>query len=382
MPARNGPRQRRQSRMSARAEAPASAQRKLLVMELAGLGDNVHLLPALWLVRRQWPDAELHVMIYAHIASLFKLTPWVDRVWPYPNAPKADFGENLRWARALRRERFDCLINTTGSDRSSLLSWATRARLRIGRRPADGGPPGWRWLFTRVVESPYYLEPMYLQKWRCLRQAGFGAGAATGGDAPEFHVTIDPALRRDAGIGADDEGRYIHISPFTTADARELPREQIVALIAGLRAAQPGLRIVLSCAGNARERAKLDDLLPRLREPPWKVYAGTLDVTGLAALIETCALNLSGDTGSLHLAMMTQAPAAAWFRAHKGQNEWIPLAPQYRVLIAEGGAPDSLHGIATDALLAAAAELLHGYPPRNSPSRCGAHAAGASSVKL
>jgi len=112
------------------------------------------------------------------------------------------------------------------------------------------------------------------------------------------------------------------------------------------------------------------------------VYAGTLDVTGLAALIETCALNLSGDTGSLHLAMMTQAPAAAWFRAHKGQNEWIPLAPQYRVLIVEGGAPDSLHGIATDALLAAAAELLHGYPPRNSPSRCGAHAAGASSVKL
>jgi len=79
---------------------------------------------------------------------------------------------------------------------------------------------------------------------------------------------------------------------------------------------------------------------------------------------------------------MTRAPAAAWFRAHKGQNEWIPLAPQYRVLIAEGGAPDSLHGIATDALLAAAAALLHGYPPRNSPSRCGAHAAGASSDKL
>jgi len=56
---------------------------------------------------------------------------------------------------------------------------------------------------------------------------------------------------------------------------------------------------------------------------------------------------------------MTRAPAVAWFRAHKGQDEWIPLAPQYRVLIAEGGAPDSLHGIATDALLAAAAELLH-----------------------
>ena len=227
--------------MNARAEAPDSAPQKLLVIELAGLGDNVHLLPALWLVRRQWPGAELHVMVNANVASLFKLTPWVDRLWSYPTAPKPGVRENLRWASALRREHFDCVINTTGSDRSSLLTWATRARERIGRRPADGGPPGWRWLFTRVVETSHYLEPMYLQKWRCLKQAGFDAGASAG-DSPEFHVTIDPALRRSAGIGAEDEGRYIHISPFTTADARELPREQMVTLIAGLRADHPDFR--------------------------------------------------------------------------------------------------------------------------------------------
>ena len=239
-----------------------------------------------------------------------------------------------------------------------MLSWATRARLRIGRRPADGGPPGWRWLFTRVVEIPHYLEPMYLQKWRFFEQAGYGAGAHLVADAPEFHVTIDPALRRHAGIEANDEGHYIHISPFTTADARELPREQMAALIAGLHDAHPELRIVVSCAGNARECAKLHALLPLLREPPWKLYAGSLEVSALAAIIEKCALNLSGDSGGLHLAMMTRAPAVAWFRAHKGQKEWIPLAPQYRVLIADGGPPDALHGIATDALLGAAAELL------------------------
>jgi hypothetical protein len=81
--------------MSATAEAPTAPQ-KLLVMELAGLGDNVHLLPALWLVRRQCPDAQLHVMVNAHVASLFKLTPWVDRVWSYPSAPKPGLGGILR----------------------------------------------------------------------------------------------------------------------------------------------------------------------------------------------------------------------------------------------------------------------------------------------
>lgn len=321
-------------------------------MELAGLGDNVHLLPALWLVRQRWPQAQLHVMVNAPVAGLFRLTPWVDRVLAYPSTPKPGLAGNWDWGRRLRAEHYDVAINTTGSDRSSLLTWLSRAPERIGRLPADGGPAGWRLLFTRVMQNPYYEEPMYRQKWRCLKQLGFD------GEAPEFHVDIDPQWRRAAGIEAADEHRYIHLSPFTTADRREPPPAQIAELAARLRAEFPHLRLVLSCAGNAREQAKMAALLPLLAEPPWKVFAGTLDVAGLAALIQTCALNLSGDTGSLHLAMMTAAPAVAWFRSHQGEREWIPHGTQYRVLIAPGGADDALHGIDTDALVQAVREVL------------------------
>jgi ADP-heptose:LPS heptosyltransferase len=328
--------------------------KKVLVMELAGLGDNVHLLPALWLVRQQWPDAELHLMVNAHVAGLFKLTPWVDRLWAYPSSPKPGFAGGLKWSGNLRREHFDCVVNTTGSDRSSLITWTTGASVRLGRRPADGGPPGWSALFTHVMQHPHYERPMYLQKFDCLRDAGFGKP----GDKPEFHVTIDPGLRRAAQIEPDDEGRYIHVSPFTTADERELPPVQVAELVSALRVLHPDLRIVVSCAANQRERAKLDTLLDLLHEPPWRVHAGTLGVDGLAAVIEKSALSLSGDTGSLHLAMMTRAPAVAWFRTHKGEREWIPEGPQYRVLISEGGARDCLHGIDTDALLKACGEVL------------------------
>jgi ADP-heptose:LPS heptosyltransferase len=147
------------------------------------------------------------------------------------------------------------------------------------------------------------------------------------------------------------------VSPFTTADERELPVEQVVEIVAGLRAAYPQKRIALSCAAVDRERERMGALVARLREPPWRVYAGSLDVAGLAAVIEKCACNLSGDTGSLHLAMMTRAPAVAWFRAHKGEKEWIPEGSQYRVLVAEGGDKDALHGIETRAVLAAVAEV-------------------------
>lgn len=323
-------------------------------MELAGLGDNVHLLPALWLVRRQWPNAELHVMVHSHVASLFRLTPWVSRVWAYPALPKPRLAANLHWARELRGQDFDCVVNTTGSDRSSLLTWATRAPVRIGRQPADGGPAGWQFLFTDVMRQPYYGEPMYRQKWKCVRQVGFG----TPSDAPRFHVTIDPSLRRGAGIGESDEHRYVHISPFTTAAERELPPHQVAELIARLQTKFPDLRVVLSCAGNAREQIRMDALVRLLDEAPWRVHAGTLDVASLAAVIEKSALNLSGDTGSLHLAMMSGVPAVAWFRAHKGEREWIPQGSQYRVLVAPGGEHDALHGIDTQAILDAASEAL------------------------
>lgn len=332
--------------------------RKVLVIELAGLGDNVHLIPALGALRSHWPEAQIHVMANAHVSGIFALTPWIARTWAYPNSPRPGLGGHLALVRKLRAEGFEVAINTNGSDRSSLLTWASGAPLRIARTPADGGPTGWSMLFTHTFTQPHYQEPMYLQKWKFMHAALANLPGEGPGAVPKFNITIDPALRCAAGISPEDEGGYIHISPFTTAVERELPLEQVAALVAGLRVRHPQLRIVLSCSPGKRETSGLDALLKLLPDAPWKVFRGTLDIPALAAVIEKAALAFSGDTGSLHLAMMSATPAVAWFRTHRGEREWIPLDPQYRVLIAAGGARDALHGISTEALLAAASELL------------------------
>ena len=334
-----------------------AAPRKVLVVELAGLGDNVHLLPGLWEVRTHWPEAQLHLMVNAPMAPLFRLAPWVDRTWAYPTSPKPGIAGTLSLARTLRAQRFDHVINTTGSDRSSILTWATRAPVRIARRPADGGPPGWSRLMTRVIFHPHFASPMHVQKRHVMREA-LGMPPPDGAGRPDFHVNIDPGLRRAAGIEGADDGRYIHLSPFTTSPARELPLAQVAELVASLRRAHPRLRLVLSCAPDARERQGMSALAALLAQPAWKVFDGTLAVDALAAVIEGAALNLSGDTGSLHLAYMAGTPAVAWFRAHRGQDEWIPREPRYRVVVAEGGARDALHGIDTAALAEAAAQVL------------------------
>jgi len=328
-----------------------------MVLDLGFLGDTVHLLPALWLVRQAYPQAALHVTVAEHITSLLECTPWVDRVWGYMRYPRhATLRENIRMVARLRRERFDVVINLNGSDRSSWLTFLSGAPARLGRKPDDGGPPFWNRMFTAHVSHPFTGEPVYLQRCRCLQKAGFPFAA------PEFHARVDPAGLQAADISPSDT--YFHLSPFTTAESKELPPGQLVELIAALGAKFPGTKLAVSCAPTPRERDKLDQLLALLPERPWRVFAGNLNLTQLAAVIQHSRVHFCGDTGPFHLAVMTNTPTVAWFWPNPGMRQWLPEGDQFRVLVGanEPGAR-YLGRIATSDLLAAATQLAGARSP-------------------
>ena len=325
-----------------------------MVLDLGFLGDTVHLLPALWMVRLAYPQAELHVAVAAHITSFMDCVPWVNRVWGYMRYPRhATLRENWRMISRLRREKFDVLINLNGSDRSSWLSFLSGARERLGRVPDDGGPWFWRWMFTARVECPPAAEPVYFLKCRSLAKAGFPFSQ------PEFHVEIPAENLRAAEISGNDAGTYFHVSPFTTADYKELPPGQLVEFIAALGKTFPEKKLALSCAPTERERKKMAELLALLPEKPWRVFAGDLNLTQIAAVIRHSALHFCGDTGTLHLAVMTQTPVVAWFWPNPGWREWVPANEKYRVIVGanEPNAPH-LGKISTEDLIAAAQSVL------------------------
>jgi ADP-heptose:LPS heptosyltransferase len=331
------------------------AAKKVMVLDLGFLGDTVHLLPALWMVRQAYPQTELHVTVASHITSLMDCVPWVNRVWGYMRYPRhATLRENWQMISRLRREKFDALINLNGSDRSSWLTFFSGARERLGRLPDDGGPPFWKQMFTAYVHYPFGREPVYLQRCRCLEKAGFPF------TQPEFHTAIDPANLRAAGISAADKGTYFHISPFTTADSKELPPEQLAKFLAALGKHFPEKKLALSCAPTPRELDKMEKLLAMLPQKPWRVFAGKLNLIQLAAIIQHSALHFCGDTGPLHLAVMTATPIVAWFWPNPHLTEWVSVGGNHRVLIG-ANEPDALYlgKIATTDLVSAAQSILN-----------------------
>ena len=328
--------------------------KKVMVLDLGFLGDTVHLLPALWMVRQAYPQAELHAAVADHVTSLMACVPWVDRTWGYPRFPKhATLRENLRMVARLRKERFDVVINLNGSDRSSWLTFLSGAPARLGRRPRDGGPLFWGRRFTDVVQYNSTTEPVYLQRCRCLEQAGFSFTQA------EFHTQIGPEHLQAAGITTADAGSYFHLSPFTTADQRELPPEQVVELIGVLESRFPEMRWVLSGAPTERERKKMESLVAGLGHKPWRVFAGELNLAQLAAVIQHCAAHLSGNTGTVHLAVMTGARSVSWFRPDSGMRAWVPAGDRHRVIIGPTDTKEGfLRGVETSELARAVQDVL------------------------
>lgn len=323
-----------------------------MVLDLGFLGDTVHLLPALWIVRQAYPRAELHVTVAAHITSLMECAPWVNRVWGYMRYPRhATLRENIQMVARLRREKFDAIINLNGSDRSSWLTFLSGAPERLGRLPDDGGPLFWKRMFTEHIAHPFTGEPVYLQRCHCLEKAGFRFTTA------EFHAQIDPAGLNAADISAGDD--YFHLSPFTTADSKELPPAQLAELVAALGREFPEKKLAVSCAPTPREKEKLETLLALLPQKPWRVFAGNLTLMQLAAVIQHSALHFCGDTGPFHLAVMTNTPTVAWFWPNPGIRQWLPESGPFRVLVGtqEPGA-QFLGNVATPELVAAAQSIL------------------------
>ena len=325
-----------------------------MVLDLGFLGDTVHLLPALWMVRQAYPQADLHCVVAEHVTSLMECVPWVNRVWGYMRFPRhATPRENFQMVSRLRREKFNVLINLNGSDRSSWLTFLSGARERLGSRQDGGGPPFWQWMFTESVSHPFQPDPIYLQRCRCLEKAGFPS------IPPEFRVEIPQIHLQAAKIFAADTGTYFHASPFTTDDRKELPPEQFAELMGGVSKQFPEKRWVISCAPTERERKKMESLLPLLPFKPWRVYAGNLNLIQLAAVIHHSALHLCGDTGTLHLALMTGTRTVSWFWPNPGRQAWVPEGKGHRTIVGHSE-PDKqfLCGIQTGELVQAAGAVL------------------------
>ena len=153
------------------------------------IGDVVMATPALRALRRHYgPQARIVGIMRPYVAEVLVGTPWLDERLYFDPRSKNHELHGWRFARRLRRERFDAVILLTNSLRTGFWAWASGARQRVG--------------YARDVRSMFLTHKLY-------------APMAGGHYAPQ--PTLDAYLQIAYALGCPKEPPRMELAT-TTAD--------------------------------------------------------------------------------------------------------------------------------------------------------------------
>jgi ADP-heptose:LPS heptosyltransferase len=296
---------------------------RVLLLRALGLGDFLTGVPAYRAVRAAFPGHRVVLASPPAFAELAPLTGAIDEVLPTGEL------EPVRWPGRPPEVAID--LHGRGPASHRLVAALRPRRLIVFGGPHGGGFPG----------PPWYPGEHEVARWcRLCRESGLPAD-------PADLLLARPAPRR----AARPAPRPILIHPGAASASRRWPAARFAAVARRLAAAGHCVRLT----GSAAEKDLAERVAVLAGLPGASVAAGRTTLAGLAALVASARLVISGDTGVAHLASAYARPSVTLFGPVPPAEWGPPRHPRHQVLWhASPGYRGDPHGTTTDPALAAA----------------------------
>lgn len=281
----------------------SSGPKRILVIKLRYLGDVLLGTPILAGLRTAFPKAHLSMLVNPGTETMIAENPHLDEVLIAERAgsPLRQF----RFAVALRRRRFDIVLDLTDGDRAAILSRLTGAAIRVGFN-REG-----RWrgrLYTHVVPVGAQPIPMVRQHLMSLEMLGIPVTPLS----PVLKVR--PADESAAGSAlsaleiAPGE-RFVAVHPGARWWFKSWPAARFASLIDYIQG-KLGIKVVL--LGGIADREIAEAILDQV-ETGCRSLVGRLTILELAGLLRQAALFVGNDNGPMHIAAAMGTPVVGLF---------------------------------------------------------------------
>ncbi len=308
----------------------ASEIKNILLIRLKSIGDVVFILPAIHMIRENFPEAKITLLTSMENAPLTQGFREVDETITLDRAnfksgnPKRILTEAFSLLRRLRGGKFSLAVDFQGYGETAWLARLSGAPRRWGSVYGSGR----RWAFTYGAKLDNHIH-FADQHLSLLQECGLRPGEIRNEFVlPESALAEARCFFLTSGLNPDKPTLFIQ--PFTSSPQKNWPLDRFLAVARHWQA--NGLQVFFG--GSPAESAALEPV----RQAGFPVSAGVpLLVTGGLAKLST--LTLGGDTGILHLAvamgkrvvmiMQSNAPG----RPHPFQHaDWAIAPPNDRVI--------------------------------------------------
>ncbi len=354
---------------------------RILIVRVGAMGDVLHAMPAVALLRQWLPDAHIGWAVDPRLAPLLQAhasavpgsaaMPLVDRIYPVESREwskhplAAATGRSiLQLRRELRAQQYDLALDLQGSIRSAVIARMCGPRLCIGSDTPCEAPA--RWLYRQTAA---HTRVHVIQQAAEIVQAAIAGSAeeqpALPGTLPKAPLPRDPEAEAwcDATL-AGPAAPLVFMAPTAGWGAKRWPVEKFAALAREL--AGRGCRVLINATPPAPDTVAEQVVTlanspgsdttanPVSGRPAARLFPVTsleMALPQLIALLRRADLVIAGDSGPLHLAAALGRPVVALFGPTDPARNG-PFATRSRVLRHPSSVTDHRRHSQTEAGLA------------------------------
>ncbi len=280
---------------------------RILIRSSNWLGDSIISMPAVRAIKAGRPDAHITVVVPEKIAATWKLLAEVDEVISLTTRSLLDTVRTIR-----RQPRFDVAILFPNSLRTALEVWLARIPRRVGYSGHER-----RGLLNQIIPEPSKRGPIEHQVHRYLQLAGEIGASDT-----------SPSIKTSAGRTSQNEAPVkIGLCPGAEyGPAKRWLPERFAEVAKEVAAHRTVQWILFGTTGDAANGAIIETAIGSCQN-----RIGQTTLTQLIAELQECALLLTNDTGTMHLATLLDVPVVAVFGSTEPRLTG-PLGAGHRVI--------------------------------------------------
>ena len=274
---------------------------KILVVNLAFIGDVILSTPVIRALKEKYPQASISMLTIPLTAPIAQLNPYIDKVFIYDKKGQHS-GVLGGWkvVNTIKKEKFDMAICMNFAVRGAMLTWLAGIKHRIGYDAQHGKI----FLTETVKASRAVIQHETLNHMMILQPLG----CKNIDDKIEIVVPENIISKTISKINFNKNKKNLIICPFGSYDKKNLEIKEYSKIIQGLSD-----KFDIYIIGSKKEESLLNLLADTAGLNKERVLAGTLSLQEIAALIKISDVLLSVDTGPLHIAQGVNTPVVALF---------------------------------------------------------------------
>ncbi|MGE3538426.1 MAG: glycosyltransferase family 9 protein [Candidatus Tectimicrobiota bacterium] len=303
------------------AAAPLLPAQRILVIQFREIGDVLLSTPVLRALRQHYPQSYLAFLAEPSPGRILQGNPDLDAVLLQPR--HATLRQQWQMICALRRQRFDLVVDLMGNPRSAWVARLSGARHRLAfaRFPRS-------LCYTMLVPHQHASQEYTVSKrLRLLTPLGIATDDLTLRlpTPAEARSEVEQFLQRQA---ITPEDLLICIDPTHRIPTRQWPEASFSRLV-DLLSNRLGARVVLLWGPG--EETQVQRIAAAASSAP--VLIPAWDLHTLAALLARADLCIGGNSAPLHIAVSQHTPTVTILGSTNGAG-WVPPLPQHRLVAA------------------------------------------------